>query len=201
MFDDDIQSDLDLIFRRLGASAVFRWAVVTAVSPVRIRFDGEAEPYALPPKMAGGPVQVGDRVFCVEQSRQVVVLGVAEPAGWVTSGLSITVGPGWSLSSYYLKRLGGRVTGSVRLNRTGAALTADSGANIPDQNSVITLPSGWGNSAPEAEYVLVWRSGYSTMSGRINAESGSVGLVGGSFPGHTIEQGDEWRFRFDHFCD
>ena len=56
----------------------WRWATVTQVSPLRVRFDGEAAPLNITPDTLT-VVTVADRVWCQLVGRRVVVHGVANP--------------------------------------------------------------------------------------------------------------------------
>lgn len=61
------------------------WATVTAVAPLRIRLDGEADPLPFAPDALVAPLLVGDRVWCALatnadpkfKGRRVLIVGVA----------------------------------------------------------------------------------------------------------------------------
>lgn len=53
-----------------------RWGRVTAVSPVRIRLDGETVPLDITPQSLAPDLAVGDVVRCeLESGRQLIVYG------------------------------------------------------------------------------------------------------------------------------
>lgn len=72
----------------------WRWATVTAVSPLRVRLDGDTTALDLTPD-ALGPVRVGDRVWCQITGRRVVVHPRVRPpeAGTVLIAAQ-TIAPG-----------------------------------------------------------------------------------------------------------
>lgn len=72
---EKIQTDLDHLFHRVGLLPSFRWAYVTAINPVRIRYDGEADPVAGVPDVLVTELMVGDRVFCIRLFGRDIVLG------------------------------------------------------------------------------------------------------------------------------
>lgn len=52
-----------------------RWATVTSISPLRIRFDGEDSPLSLEPITLAGNLEVDDRVWCQMHAGQVFIMG------------------------------------------------------------------------------------------------------------------------------
>lgn len=60
--------------RKLGAT--YRWGVVTSINPVRVRFDGDTDPFAGSPSSYNAGLVVGDRVHCLHYFRQVTIVGV-----------------------------------------------------------------------------------------------------------------------------
>jgi hypothetical protein len=64
----------------------WRWATVTAVSPLRIRLDGEAEPLDITPDTLAGPLSVGDRVWTQTSGRRILVAGVSGGDGGGSGG-------------------------------------------------------------------------------------------------------------------
>ena len=71
--------DMDFLLPEPGPKPdTYRWATVTSVSPMRIRFDGEPEPLASEPvKLA--PVAVGNRVWVQIHGRAMISLGASQP--------------------------------------------------------------------------------------------------------------------------
>lgn len=55
----------------------FRWATVTATSPIRVRFDGDTEPTGATPTTLA-PVSVGDRVWVQHHGRAIIIIGVRQ---------------------------------------------------------------------------------------------------------------------------
>ena len=55
-----------------------RWAVVTQVTPLLIRLDGETEP-TTPQASCVKTVTVGQRVYCMEVERRVTIVTAVEP--------------------------------------------------------------------------------------------------------------------------
>lgn len=68
---------------------VHRWGTVTAVGPLRVRLDGDADPLPFTPQNAAGALTVGARVWCVEQHRRVTVLTGGSPD---LTGMHVRVG-------------------------------------------------------------------------------------------------------------
>lgn len=65
--------------------------------------------------------------------------------GWLTTGLAITAATNFAISSYRLRRIGGRVLGRVTVAYSGTAASLSNGrlsAALP----VCTMPAGWGST-------------------------------------------------------
>ncbi len=62
---------------RLDLQPTFGWAVVTSVTPLMIRYDGQAEPIAGTPDRLATGLAVGDRVWCQRIYRRDIILGRA----------------------------------------------------------------------------------------------------------------------------
>jgi|SRR5690625_607494 len=54
-----------------------RWATITEVDPLRIRYDGEPNPSIVTPQNTEARLAVGDRVQIVKQKGQAVIIGRA----------------------------------------------------------------------------------------------------------------------------
>ena len=57
-----------------------RWGVVTQMSPLVVQLAGDVEPLAVTPKALVGGLSVGDAVWCILQSRDLLVVGKAAAA-------------------------------------------------------------------------------------------------------------------------
>ena len=74
-----MSNPLDALLPTVAApGAQFRWATVTGLAPVRIRFDTETDDLPDAPAMLA-TVAMGNRVLTVTFDKRVVVLGVAKP--------------------------------------------------------------------------------------------------------------------------
>lgn len=78
---------------RLDLTPTFRWAVVTQVSPLKIRFDAETADEAGTPDTLIADPPAGARVQCLVQHRRVTVVGlgrgrVIRAVTWATSSLA-----------------------------------------------------------------------------------------------------------------
>lgn len=60
---------------RLDRQPTFGWAVVTSVTPLRIRYDAQTETIAGTPDTNVVGLSVGDRVWCMRVHRRDVILG------------------------------------------------------------------------------------------------------------------------------
>lgn len=56
---------------------LWRWATVTSVDPVKIRYDGASDPALITPVVLGGAVSVGDRVRTTTVRGQTCILPTA----------------------------------------------------------------------------------------------------------------------------
>lgn len=75
---DPLSNILDLIsalFDRLSRKPDARWAVVTSVAPLRIRYDTDINPLDGTPSTLVNGLTVGDRVMVLVVNNQVAVIG------------------------------------------------------------------------------------------------------------------------------
>ncbi len=87
----------------------WRWATVTAVGPVQIRYDGDSQPLGVSPQwlVAGVSPLVGLRVWTQTYGRRVLVVGAAGPGAvsaysttaWAVAPAMATGGATWLSSS------------------------------------------------------------------------------------------------------
>lgn len=54
----------------------YRWATVTALTPLTIQLDGDTQPLAIEPDTLANGFIVGDRVWCQLYRRRVIILGI-----------------------------------------------------------------------------------------------------------------------------
>lgn len=59
---------------------VYRWATVTGVAPLEVRFDGDTDPLGIPPDSLAGSLDIGTRVWCQLIGRRVLILGTGYPS-------------------------------------------------------------------------------------------------------------------------
>lgn len=102
--------------------------------------------------------------------------------GWVTTGLTITAGTDWSITSYRLRRIG--ITTFVRISflYTGAGYTTSATGDGTD-STMCTLPAGWRPDS-EAAGVSVSQNGAREFFGQINT-AGALLLTHG-MPSQTL---------------
>jgi hypothetical protein len=83
-------SDLDLLLPQPAPPGMTgRWATVSSVNPLRIRYDGELDPLAVPVLDLVGGLAVGSRVWTNLYNSQVYLVG--KPGG---PGVPVELGPG-----------------------------------------------------------------------------------------------------------
>lgn len=86
---------LEKLAKDLSLMPTFRYAVVTSVSPLRIKYDLDGEALAGTPETLVNGLAVGDRVWVQRQFRRDIVLGRGGgPVEPVRSGLLNSVGTG-----------------------------------------------------------------------------------------------------------
>jgi hypothetical protein len=85
--DDPILAALRKLAGKVDAAPVMLWGTASQASPLMVMLDGAIDPagapVAVPAQSAVGPVKVGQRVYCVRQSRRVIVVGGGD-TGWLT---------------------------------------------------------------------------------------------------------------------
>lgn len=65
---------IDELVERVRAQPTYGWATVTSVSPLQIRYDGQADPVVGAPSGDTAGLRVGDRVWCQRIHRRDIVL-------------------------------------------------------------------------------------------------------------------------------
>ena len=72
------RSNLEMLLPRTGRpSDDWHWATVTAISPLRVRLDGEATALPITPDTLVAGLAVGARVWCQIHGRRLVIVGQA----------------------------------------------------------------------------------------------------------------------------
>lgn len=150
-----LQSDIADITERLSFMPRHGWATVTQVDPLRIRWDGEANPVEGTPSAIASGFMVGDRVWVTRQFRRDLVHGVAGAGQFrvfaLKSHLDAWAAPDGTVAY---------VTSENRhYVRTGGAWD-DPGTRIP--NRVLWAGTQWmiaDQTATLSELVSVQRSG------------------------------------------
>ena len=66
--------DLLILSKTEEPTEAWEWATVTQLSPLRVRFDGEADSITVAPVNTAGSFVVGDRVWCQVHNRQFIVI-------------------------------------------------------------------------------------------------------------------------------
>lgn len=66
---------IDELVERVRAQPSFGWATVVSVSPLQIRYDGQADPVVGAPSRLVSGLAVGDRVWCQRIHRRDIILG------------------------------------------------------------------------------------------------------------------------------
>jgi hypothetical protein len=118
---------------------------------------------------------------------------VAEDTGWVTTGLTLTPGTNWAVTSYRLRRINGRVTGTIVLTYSGSSIATNTGGAAAAEQTMVTLPAGWNAAGYTAQPDLArlrradaggvsqiwWARGFSTGAYNITAGPPSASLPSG----------------------
>lgn len=129
------------VLRREGTT--LRTATVTSVSPLRIRYDGEAEASVVSPRTAA-VVGVGNRVVVAKARGQATVLGVLGDTAWI----EVPLGNGWS------PRTAGGYFPGIRVRRRGTLLEVNGAVQGGAASSVIgVIPDGRGLRPKYATFV------------------------------------------------
>lgn len=152
---------------------VMRWGTVATISPLTVFLDGSIDtagnPVAAPARSAVGTVQVGARVYCVEQHRRVTITATpTEDTGWV------------NLDSYVLSSFDGTVWGRAvgpHVELTGVVTpktgSIPAGGTTTDVLSALApefRPGGY-----QSRYGSAWRAGYTGSV--VVRTSGTVGIA------------------------
>ncbi|MBC9953229.1 hypothetical protein ICM05_01020 [Leucobacter sp. cx-42] len=74
---DELMMRVDRMRSDIAGKPDFRWGIVTAVSPLAIRLDGDTEPLAGVPSSLSWKLLVGDRVYVSVQNRRATIVGSA----------------------------------------------------------------------------------------------------------------------------
>lgn len=127
---------------------------------------------------------------------------VWEDTGWVTSGLTIATGTGFSLSGYELRRRAGVVSGVVTLTRTGTTVTPDSSGNFADIVGALTMPVGWRYSGTTQDaFLTVQQSGVASFFARLRRSGvgadGQIDITHG-IPSQTLPQNQNISFTLNY---
>ena len=76
--DDPIRDALKKVFNRLDGMPVALYGTIVQASPVKVALDADIDtvgnPVTRPAQSSVGPLTVGQRVYCLSQSRRVVVI-------------------------------------------------------------------------------------------------------------------------------
>lgn len=158
----DFMADIAAMIRKQVMDAVptFRWATVTSVNPLRIRFDGETDPLPITPDTLVNP-PVGARVFVLHWMRRVTVLGRAggvPDTGWV----EVPLRSGFSGQAGIVpavRRIGDTVHWSWGISNAGLTASAT--------HSVADIPVGFRPNSTRSEY-------YGAISSNSAAAQGSI---------------------------
>ena len=125
-----------------------------------------------------------------------------EDTGWVTTGLTFSPITNWTVNSYKLRRISGRVRGVIDVTYSGSTLTAGADANLADINGFITMPSGWRITNGYTNLLPLWRAGYTPLWGRaVNGNVGTIDLVAGNFNGQTLTAATPLSVLIDYLID
>lgn len=89
---DYLVGQIARIRHQLDQTASYRWATVTNVNPLRIKFDGETQVLPVSPVNLAGALQVGYRVWVLSVQRRVFVIGSAQTGDGTTTGDSTPAG-------------------------------------------------------------------------------------------------------------
>lgn len=149
-FGRDMLAEMTRIARQIvGREGThLRWATVTDIDPVRIRYDGEANPSIVPPDSVEAGLIVGDRVAVVKQHGQALIVGRAggsRPQRWpgasyaeAANTLNIPIGGNWNVITLPV----GRFTQAPIVTAVVASGAADSiGVMIRVRQSGVTSTS------------------------------------------------------------
>lgn len=162
-----IQDELDRVLLagpRVQASA-FRWATVTAASPLRVRLDGEAAALDLTPDSLTGPAAVGDRVRVEITATGAVIVHGTVGAG-VTDSSALSYVSGWGTpSAAAVNRSAGWGWFTGVIARTSGTSTI-----------ITTLPVGYRPSTT-VQFPLVAMAGSTSDGPRGHYEISPAGVV------------------------
>lgn len=119
--------------RSFGPDNTYRWATVTQLDPLRVRFDGDTAPIPVTPETLISPtlLVVGSRVWVQMFGRRLIVLGAAggetEDTGWV----DLTPAAGFTSNAAQVRRIGKLVRFHGSFTGTLAATTTTQIATVP----------------------------------------------------------------------
>lgn len=127
--------DLDILLPGPTEPAdTWRWATVTATSPLRVRLDGDTAALSVTPDALVTGLVVGARVWCQIVGRRVVVHGPAGDTGWLPlpteAGFETKAGVVRYRRIGNLVRLGGLIgptTGTLAASTTYTVATLPAG--------------------------------------------------------------------------
>lgn len=106
-----------------------RWALVTQINPLRVKFPGE-QPLPSTPAALCRPT-VNQQVLTVQWAGRMVVLGAAGGDGDLgTNTDGYTVEDGWSVQQFQARKVGRQVMFNCLFTRTGDPITVPADGNI-----------------------------------------------------------------------
>lgn len=164
---------------------VLRWALVTQVNPLRVRFPGE-QPLPFTPAALCRPA-VNQQVLTVQWAGRMVVLGAAGGDGDLGTNLTAyTVEDGWSVQQFQARKVGRQVMCNTVFTRTGDPISVPADGNIPNM-PVLTI------TEPSLRPILGCGLGaFSTGPAAVGYQSGSgIMSLTTIVPGATIGTGTQ----------
>lgn len=105
------------------------------------------------------------------------------------SGPGVTAQPGFSIQSERLVKVGGLVSVSVKVRRTGSNITAPSPSGNISNTPMFTVPSGFRPTSGNYGSLNV---GYLGPMGNGSVDSAGIASVTAFIPGDTWSTGEDW---------
>ena len=184
------------VSKRVDAKPDFRWAVVTSVSPLRIRFDASETDLAGTPDSLVSGLSVDDRVRVEVQNNRATIVGAAGSGGADSGGLPAGAILAWGSSvapSNWLICDGAavsRTTYASLFSVIGTQFGTGNGSttfNLPDLRGRVAV----GRDAGQTEFDSIGESGgakththgegnFHAAIGAVNGNIGTLGYVAGT---------------------
>lgn len=123
--------------------------------------------------------------------------------GWVSSGLSLVASSDCTIFGYYLRKIGNRVQGTIRITWAGGTVTPDSSGNFTDKAAIITMPAGWQYGGGYDHFLFITANGTATYAGRARVMGSGAGWIDlmHALTSRAITNGDTLYITLDYLAD